>query len=424
MRRKRLKPHRRLHSIAGVLALCFTIMAGCDMAPVTPNAVSTQEKALKNIKVSKVIMQKVGDPIERAAEVQSSFQYDIIAKTGGDVGQILKKRGDMVQADEVIIKLNSSEAKFQKEMAALAVQTLQDTIQRTKQRAKKDLDSQRQELSNTILKTEQGLTDLLRNYNKMKNDYDIGLVTKSQLYQTESQMMNTRMELDQLKIRFNGLELADSGTEMEAQLKNAQFSLQQAEQAITNLEVKAPVSGLLTEMPLETGMSLQMGANVGVIQKLDPIKIKAQLSVEETNRLKDKKELTYYLPDTTQKYKGSISYLSKVIDPKTNAYEVNLEVPNKDVTLKPGMKVWLQLTDEKDQTGLTVPTYSLVKEGEENFVFVLAGDLVEKRKVQLGRLNEPFQEVISGVKEGERVVVSSPDQLKDKEKIGVTTNEN
>jgi HlyD family secretion protein len=177
-------------------------------------------------------------------------------------------------------------------------------------------------------------------------------------------------------------------------------------------------------MPLETGMSLQMGANVGVIQKLDPIKIKAQLSVEETNRLKDKKELTYYLPETTQKYKGSISYLSKVIDPKTNAYEVNLEVPNKDVTLKPGMKVWLQLTDEKDQTGLTVPTYSLVKEGEENFVFVLAGDLVEKRKVQLGRLNEPFQEVISGVKEGERVVVSSPDQLKDKEKIGVTTNEN
>jgi multidrug efflux pump subunit AcrA (membrane-fusion protein) len=399
-------------------------MAGCDMAPVTPNSVSNQGQTLKKIKVSKVIMQKVGDPIERAAEVQSSFQYDIIAKAGGNVGQILKKRGDIVQADEVIIKLNSSEAKSQKEIAALAVQTVQDTIERTKQRAKKDLENQRRELSSSVQKTEQGLKDLLRNYNKMKNDYDIGLVTKAQLYQAESQMMNTRLELDQLKIKVNGLELADSGTEMETQLKNAQVSLQQVEQAITNLEVKAPVSGLLTELPLETGMSLQMGANVGVIQKLDPIIIKAQLTAEETNRLKDKKELTYYLPGTTPKYKGSISYLSKVIDPKTNAYEVNLQLPNKDVTLMPGMKVKIQLTDEKDQMGLTVPSYSIVKEGEEDYVFVLAGDSVEKRKVQLGRVNEPFQEVISGVKEGDRVVVSSPNQLKDKEKIGVTENEN
>jgi multidrug efflux pump subunit AcrA (membrane-fusion protein) len=410
--------------MVGVLALCFTIMAGCDTAPVTPNSVSNQGQALKNIKVSKVIMQKVGDPIERAAEVQSSFQYDIIAKAGGNVGQILKKRGDIVQADEVIIKLNSSEAKSQKEIAALAVQTVQDTIERTKQRAKKDLENQRRELSSSVQKTEQGLKDLLRNYNKMKNDYDIGLVTKAQLYQSESQIMNTRLELDQLKIKVNGLELADSGTEMETQLKNAQVSLQQVEQAITNLEVKAPVSGLLTELPLETGMSLQMGANVGVIQKLDPIIIKAQLTAEETNRLKDKKELTYYLPGTTPKYKGSISYLSKVIDPKTNAYEVNLQLPNKDVTLMPGMKVKIQLTDEKDQMGLTVPSYSIVKEGEEDYVFVLAGDSVEKRKVQLGRVNEPFQEVISGVKEGDRVVVSSPNQLKDKEKIGVTENEN
>jgi multidrug efflux pump subunit AcrA (membrane-fusion protein) len=424
MRKKRLKPHRRLHSKAGVLVLCFTILAGCEIAPVTPSSVSSQEKALKNIKVSKVIMQKIGNPIERAAEVQSSFQYDLIAKAGGDVGQILKKRGDMVQAGEVIIKLNSSEVKFQKESAALAVQTVQDTMKRLKLGAKKDLEKQRQELSNSVQKTEQGLTDLLRNYNKMKNDYDIGLVTKAQLYQTESQMMNSRIELDQLKQRLNGLELADSGTEMETQLKNAQFTLQQAEQAITNLDVKAPISGLLTEMPLETGMSLQMGANVGVIQKLDPIKIKAQVSLEEMNRLQDKKELTYYSPGATQKYKGSISYLSKVVDPKTNAYEVNLEVPNKDVALMPGMKVSIQLTDEKDLMGLTVPSYSLVKEGEENFVFVLAGDLVEKRKVQLGRVNEPSQELISGVKEGERVVVSSPNQLKDKEKIGVTENEN
>lgn len=102
---------------------------------------------------------------------------------------------------------------------------------------------------------------------------------------------------------------------------------------------------------------------------------------------------------------------------QTKSYTLELEIPNADRKLKPGMKVQVLLTEENDQNVITVPTLSVVREGGDTFVFVLNGDVAEKRKVELGRLNETIQEVLSGVKEGERLIVSGQHQIKDKEKV-------
>ncbi|MEC0227998.1 efflux RND transporter periplasmic adaptor subunit [Paenibacillus alba] len=425
MRQKRRKPQRKPVKTICILALSFAVLSGCsDTAPLNPDANSVyNEQGQKAVKVFKVIKQKIGDPLERNAEVLSSAQFDVISKVSGDVEQILKKRGEMVQEGDVIVKLKSGELTTQRETAALTVQTAQEAIEKAKVRAKKETENQKLDMNNAIQKKELAMTGLLRNYNKMKNDYDIGLVTKAQLYQMETQMMDARLDLDQLKQKATMLEPIDATSELETQLKTAQIALQQIDQTIKNLEVKAQVSGLLTEMPLEAGMTLQPSSPVGIIQRLDPIKIKAQLTEEETRHLSDKKELPYYVTGTKQMLKGTISYLAKVIDPQTKAYEINLQVPNKDLTLKPGMKLMVQMSEEKDQIVLTVPTYAIVKEGDAAYVYVLAGDTVEKRSVQLGRLNEPNQEVLAGLKEGELVVKTNPNQLRDKEQVHMTAVE-
>ncbi|UKS24933.1 efflux RND transporter periplasmic adaptor subunit [Paenibacillus sp. HWE-109] len=425
MRQKRCKPRKKTARTFCILALSIGVLSGCsDTAPINSDSKSVyNEQGLKSVKAFKVIKQKIGDPLERTAEVQSSAQFGVVSKAAGDVEQIFKKRGDMVQEGEVILRLKSGDVALQRQVAELTVKTAQEAIEKARVKAKKETENQKLEMSNSIQKKELGMTSLRRSYNKMKNDYDIGLVTKAQLFQMETQMMDAQMDLDQLKKKLTMLEPIDMTSELETQLKNDQIALQQIDQTLKNFEIKAQVSGLLTEMPLEAGMSLQMGSAVGVIIRLDPIKIKAQLTEEETRHLSDKKELPYYLTGTTQKFKGPISYISKVIDPQTRAYEINLEVPNKDLALKPGMKLMIQMTEEKDQIVLTVPTYALVKEGDANYVFVVAGDTVEKRSVQLGRLNEPIQEVISGLKEGELVVKTSPNQLRDKEKVQMTAVE-
>ncbi|WJH37392.1 efflux RND transporter periplasmic adaptor subunit [Paenibacillus sp. CC-CFT747] len=147
------------------------------------------------------------------------------------------------------------------------------------------------------------------------------------------------------------------------------------------------------------------------------MKIKAQLSEKDVKLIGSKTELTYTVPGQTESKKGKISFLSKIMDPETRTYELNLEVPNPDMSLNPGMKLAVQLTEEQEQIGLAVPSYAVVNEGDNHYLFVVAGEAVEKRKVELGRVSEDNQEIVAGLKEGDAVVVSNPGQLKDKEKV-------
>jgi HlyD family secretion protein len=183
------------------------------------------------------------------------------------------------------------------------------------------------------------------------------------------------------------------------------------------VEVKAPANGVLSQMPIEMGMTLLAAAQVGIVEKLDTVKIKADLSLEAANIVRGKKELSYYTTDQSQQLKGKVSYLATLIDPVTKAYELNVEFPNADMSLLPGTIVRVQLTDEQEQVVIAIPTRAIYQENGETFVFLVRGDLVEKRTIELGRLNEPLQEVLSGVKEKELLVISGNNQLKNNEKV-------
>lgn len=114
---------------------------------------------------------------------------------------------------------------------------------------------------------------------------------------------------------------------------------------------------------------------------------------------------------------GTITYLADVMSPQSKTYVLELSVPNPDQKLKSGMRVKLQLGGGSTQDVVTIPTASIVKEGNDNYVFVAANDQAEKRKVTLGRVADTNREVTDGIKEGEQVIVSGTQDLKDKDKI-------
>jgi HlyD family secretion protein len=428
MRTKRNRTHgsakqlqRRAVRI-GTLATCFVVIAGCQpeigLPSSTPAAGNVQQQ-VKSVNVIKVAKQKIGETPELTADLISSLQADVIVKSGGMVEQVLKKRGDPVVKGEVILTLGSQDLHMQKERAALAVTSAEQAIEKSK----RDIVNDKAEIANSVLKLESELAAQTKQFNKLRNDYDVGLASRSQVEQAESQLKSLRMDLELLKQKQRNAEAGPPLANLELQLKNAQLTLRQAEQALESLEVKASMNGILAELAVEEGMTVEAGVRVGHILHLERLMVKAQLNEEAAKLVRGRSELMLAVPSVETRVKAKVSYLSAFMNSQSKGYELNLEVDNKEMSLKPGTKVRIQLAEEQDQFAIAIPSFSIVREGEEAYIFVVSGDLAEKRKVQLGRINEPLQEILSGVQEGELLVTSGQTLLKDRDSVKVASTD-
>jgi HlyD family secretion protein len=401
--------------LTGIIVLSAALLTGCSSSQQTAATQANAVQALKAVKVAPIEKKKIGDPLEQVAEVVSSLQVDVMTKAGGDVREILKKRGDTVEKGEVILRLDPTDMFIQKDKAQVALTGTQQQLTKARQ----DLEDGKKELQNNITKMQLGLQDAEKNYNQTRNDYDSGLVTKDQLDLIETQLKTMRLDLDSARNKLNSLQTTNSFAQLEQGIQTANLSVREIDRNIDNMEVKANASGVITDLPIESGMTLAPGFRAAGIQMLDPIKLKAELTETAAAMIRGKHELTFYIPNTQDKMKAKVNYLADVMSSQTQSYSLELEVPNADRKLKPGMKAQILLADEADEIVVTVPTQSVVREGSNTFIFVLTNDQVEKRKVELGRLNGTFQEILTGAKEGEQIVFSGQHQLMDKDKVQV-----
>jgi HlyD family secretion protein len=395
------KGWKRALYAAGVITLSAAIVTGCSAPKEEAASAATQEQQIKTVRVAKIAKEQIAVPDEVVAEVQPALTMEVVLKVNGDVKSVLKERGQTVQEGEVIVELDKDDANRNLEKTRLGVVNANESLKKSSE-----------DLKNNIAKMESSLDELKKQYNKMQNDYDMGLISKFQLEQMETQVTNLQNDVATLK---NTNALAG----LEVQKRTADLNLAEMEKMIGYYDVKAPISGVLTELPVEARMTLNAGFRVAQIQQLDKVKVRADLSEAAYKLVEGKKELQLYIPGNDAKYTGSVRYLSPVISTQTKAYTLELEVANQSLSLKPGMRVQVLLNEAKDQEVVAIPTASIIREGNDTFVFVLNGDTVQKRKVELGRLKDLSQEVLSGVKVDEQLVISGQFQLKDQEKVQV-----
>ncbi len=390
-----------------VVLVSGALAAGCS--------VSNAGEGPRSVRTEQAVKAKMSDQTEIDADVVSSSQVNVVAKVGGDVKELLKKRGDVVQQGEVILRIDSTDAQRNREKTELSRENLQAQLDKTSQ----DLVTNKAVLKNTVEKLELTLADLEKTYNNTRNDYDSGLVTKTQLEKAETAVKTTRLDLDTAKKQLANLEQTDSLASLRIQLDSTEVSLRDIDKTLSDFEVKAPISGILTDFNPEAGMTVQAGYVAGVIQQQNPIKIHADLTESAVKLVKGKKELPFTLQGASDKFTGTVTYLADVMSPQSKTYVLELSASNADMKLKSGMRVKLQVGGDSTQDVVTVPTASIVKEGNDNYVYVVNGDQAEKRKVTLGRTGDTGREVTSGVKEGEKVIVSGQQELKDKDKVAV-----
>ena len=186
------------------------------------------------------------------------------------------------------------------------------------------------------------------------------------------------------------------------------------ENMLENTSLISPISGLVTARNYDVG-DMVVASPIFVVQQINPVKIYINVSESLYSYIKKGMSVDVELDAIPEKkFEGKVSRITPLIDPQTRTFEVELTVANGKEEIKPGMYARATMS-YGSRKNVVVPDRAVVKMmgSGDRFIYVLKADgTVSYQKVELGRrMNEKF-EVLSGVADGDEVVVSGQSALK------------
>jgi len=124
-----------------------------------------------------------------------------------------------------------------------------------------------------------------------------------------------------------------------------------------------------------------------------------------------------------KKFTGNIGSVSSRVDPSTRSILARVIVDNSKFEIIPGQLLTVKIIyDEVQQIG--VPESSVTIQGKTAFVYVVNGETVDKKNIQIGKRNFGKVSVLDGVSEGDQIVIEGVSKVRDKSKIKIIKQQN
>lgn len=182
----------------------------------------------------------------------------------------------------------------------------------------------------------------------------------------------------------------------------------------TMLEIRSPIDGTVVETNEVLGHFVDIGTLLFHVADLTNVWLIGDVYEKDisllTAGLEAKVEVTAYPGET---FNGQLTRIFDMVDEKTRTIKVRIEVMNQNRKLKPGMFASVILTTKRAARVLALPASAIQREGDRQYVFIVQNDSTFlKRYVRVGKETLQRTSIISGLKEGERVVTNGAFTLK------------
>ena len=174
------------------------------------------------------------------------------------------------------------------------------------------------------------------------------------------------------------------------------------------LTLYAPMSGVVIERNISAGHNLIAGEVLMTIADLTRVWGDADIYQSDLPYIKVGMPLEMSLPYWQDKtFKGKVIFVSPTLDPETRTLHARLEIPNPELLLRPGMYGNASLTYSLGEK-LGIPAEAVMFSGKQTYAFKEDGDghLIPTR-IQVGARGDGWYEVLGGLNEGDRIVVSA-----------------
>lgn len=183
--------------------------------------------------------------------------------------------------------------------------------------------------------------------------------------------------------------------------------------AMTRLELRAPISGTITELHMVLGEMVGEDADILVIADLSTVWVELDVPQAELADISVGQEVTITASGMTiADAVGPVNFVSPLVDEETRTVLARIEIPNESGHWRPGLFVTASLTSDVLEFPVVVPKEAVQSIEGEHVVFVPDGNAFAPALVVPGRSNAVNVEIVSGLASGDRYVAEGAFALK------------
>jgi RND family efflux transporter MFP subunit len=332
----------------------------------------------------------IAHTLNLAGQFQPYQVVDVHAKVSGYIQHIYVDIGDKVRQGQVLATLEVPELDAQLKGTVSEVARSKDEITRAE---------------HEVARAQSEHTALHADYTRLKeaSAAQPGLIAEQELDDAQSKDMASEAQVDAAKAALAAAK---------QQSETAGADRERVSDLADYTRVTAPLNGVITWRYADTGALIQAGTASDVqslplvkLSQSDLLRLRLPVPEDAVEYIHEGAEVNVHVDALNRTFVGKVVRFTRNVSLDTRTMETEIDVPNKDLSLTPGMYANTTLELERKDNVLTIPVQAVVRNGDRSSVLVLdSQNHVQTRDVTLGLQASMLVEVKEGLAVDDRVI--------------------
>lgn len=303
-----------------------------------------------------------------SGEVKPASQQSVKPEVGGKVKEIAVAVGDRVKKGGLLAVIDDTDLLTEKHSAETAIEGAQIEVDK-----------------------DQG------NYDRAKALFDEKLISKEVYANLNADLLISKNSLDK-----------------------AQSQLQSVKDRLSKTRIVAPYDGTVLNIAVTEGLvvtaaaSVNSGTELMTFADLSQLLIETNVNQMDVGKLAPNQEVSVNMQgDDANAVKAHIEFVAPLATVTNNikGFTVQALIEDNNGKLKPYMSVSMTVPVGNAKGAVSVPIAAVFKQDNDRVVFVRKGNQAERRKVSIGLMNMSYAQILSGLNEGEEILLVEPAAL-------------
>ena len=359
-----------------------------------------------------IVSEAVEGPVVQAfystGTIQPEREFPIKSNVAGIIKEVKVDKGDRVKAGQTLAVISDPDLVFAERKAQAELEEAQKRADEKTSPVIREFDAKIEAMS-AILAIATREQERIR-----------GLIEKNAANQTDYDTVTDRQKTVWSQNESLKAQRASMLLELQRQLDVAKSALDTAQWNLSQQTLKSPIDGVVLDRPLSIGTRVDINNQLMKVADIVPDKLVMRAAVDEEDIIKVHVDqlvrmTLYSYPDRA--FDCRVQKIYDQADPERRTFEVDVKLLQPDDRLSPGMTGELAFEMGSKAKAVVIPSQAVQKGGG---VFTIADGRLKKVDVQLGLRGIERTEILSGLKSGDKIVISAASNLSDGQRVRIS----